>query len=113
MKHPKESMKQKIITTLWTALFLFCAFTVSAAPEGKDISRPQHKWRVQQLHKDNNEGIAVGDIDGDGKLDITAGEFWYQAPDFKQLPDPQDSQPFGADYLSEQLRTPLRHGRRR
>jgi hypothetical protein len=29
---------------------------------------PQLKWRVQQLHKDYNEGIAVGDIDGDGKL---------------------------------------------
>ena len=68
MKHPKESMKQKTITTLWTALFLFCAFTVSAAPEGKENSRPQHKWRVQQLHKDNNEGIAGGDINGDGTV---------------------------------------------
>ena len=31
MKYPKESMKQKIITTLWSALFLICAFTASAA----------------------------------------------------------------------------------
>jgi uncharacterized sulfatase len=31
MKHPKESMKQKIIITLWSALFLLCAFTASAA----------------------------------------------------------------------------------
>ena len=31
MKYPKESMKQKIIITLWSALFLLCAFTASAA----------------------------------------------------------------------------------
>ena len=98
MKHPKEFMKQKIIITLCTVLFLFCAFPVSAAPEGKDNARPQHKWRVQQLHKDNNEGIAVGDINGDGKPDITSGEFWYQAPDFKQLPL-RKILPFGSDYM--------------
>ena len=56
------------------------------------------KWRVQQLHKDNNEGLAVGDIDGDGKSDITSGEYWYQAPDFKQR-KLREILPFGADYM--------------
>jgi hypothetical protein len=74
------------------------AFTATAAPKRKGKLAPQLKWRVQQLHKDNNEGIAVGDIDGDGKLDITSGEFWYQAPDFKQLPL-RKILPFGADYM--------------
>ena len=65
---------------------------------GPSTQGQKQKWRVQQLHKDNNEGIAVGDIDGDGKLDITAGEYWYQAPDFRQWPV-RSLEAFGADYL--------------
>lgn len=42
------------------------------------------KFRVQQLRVDNNEGCAVADFNKDGKLDISAGEFWYPGPDFKE-----------------------------
>ncbi len=49
-------------------LALAFAFSATAQPKGK----PQLKWRLQQLHQDNNEGIAVGDIDGNGWKDVIA-----------------------------------------
>ncbi len=79
---------------------LLSAFAVSASAQQRRKAKPAPtpKWRVQLLHKDNNEGIAVGDIDGDGKPDISAGEYWYQAPNFKQRPV-RKLEAFGADYL--------------
>ncbi len=61
------------------SVLFISALSVSVVAQQKGKGGPQLKWRVQQLHKDYNEGIAVGDIDGDGKLDITSGEYWYQA----------------------------------
>jgi hypothetical protein len=53
----------------------------SLGVDSKDAS-----WRVQALALDANEGIALGDVDGDGKLDVVAGRNWYAAPDFVPRP---------------------------
>lgn len=39
------------------------------------------------------DGIASGDINGDGKTDIVAGPFWYAGPDFKDAQQFYDQQP--------------------
>lgn len=58
------------------------------------------KFRAQQLRLDNNEGCAIADFNRDGKLDISAGEFWYAGPDFKEAKPVRKLTAFGKDYLS-------------
>ncbi|HIA62960.1 MAG TPA: VCBS repeat-containing protein [Planctomycetes bacterium] len=43
-------------------------------------------WKVIPLAVDANEGIDIADFDGDGKLDICAGRFWYRNPEFRAQP---------------------------
>jgi len=73
-----------------------------AAPKGggKKAAAPTLKFRVQQLHVDNNEGCAVADFNRDGKLDVSAGEYWYAGPDFKAKRQLRKLEPFGRDYMT-------------
>ena len=59
--------------------------------------------KVQLDAKFRGEGVAVGDFNKDGKMDIAAGFVWYEAPDWK-LHSIADKPPSGR---SQVLGTPL------
>ena len=64
---------------------LFSLAFVVAATLPSD-SHAQVQFEKKLLTIDANEGIAAGDIDGDGLTDLVAGRNWYRAPDWTPLP---------------------------
>ncbi len=99
-----------------TTLFLTCRGKVYA------VERPVRGWELASMHRPTgkepvqfqvvkldgafrSEGVAIADVDQDGKMDVLAGEVWYRAPDWKRyeiaepgnyIPNRGYSQCFGA-----------------
>jgi hypothetical protein len=60
-----------------------CCFAVLTALFGRVAAAEDLKFdRVQLDARFRSEGIGVADFNNDGKSDIVAGDFWYQAPDW-------------------------------
>jgi hypothetical protein len=54
------------------------------SPSGVDSLTPEITWKKTTLDKVfRSEGVAVADVNRDGKLDVLAGDVWYEAPDWK------------------------------
>ena len=52
---------------------------LAAAGQGADV-----KWkRIKLDDRFRSEGVAAADINKDGKLDVVAGDVWYEAPEWK------------------------------
>jgi hypothetical protein len=47
---------------------------------------PRMTWERKMISDNLNEGVAVFDVNKDGKPDITAGPNWYEGPEFKAHP---------------------------
>jgi FG-GAP-like repeat len=64
---------------IWLALALLSSRFIPAA-------EPGGIWFEKQQLADKYycDGVAVGDIDKDGRIDVIAGPFWYAGPDFQQ-----------------------------
>jgi len=54
------------------------------------VAQPKITWKKTVLDpKFRSEGVAVADVNKDGKIDVLNGEYWYEAPDWK----PHEMQP--------------------
>ncbi len=66
---------------------LWILFGGAVAAPAADAPKPgKIKWDVRMIADDYNEGVAVADVNRDGKPDIIAGPDWYEGPDWKRRP---------------------------
>jgi hypothetical protein len=70
------------------AAAVFTAGTLAFVPAPADEAAPKDggiTWKKTVLDKAfRSEGVAVADVNRDGKMDILNGEAWYEAPDWKR-----------------------------
>ena len=61
------------------------AMTLTAVPANDaKISSADITWKKTIIDKVfRSEGVAIADVNKDGKMDILTGETWYEAPDWK------------------------------
>jgi hypothetical protein len=63
---------------------LLLALAVPAIPAGGGAEAPQVTWKKTVVDRAfRSEGVAIADVNRDGKMDILVGDVWYEAPDWK------------------------------
>src|SRR5690349_15370282 len=72
----------------------FLAAGLLLAVVGPAAAEPQIAWKKTVLdNRFRSEGVAIADVNKDGKIDVLNGEYWYEAPDWK----PHEMKPY-TDY---------------
>ncbi len=67
------------------------AVALAPAPAAPKADEVKITWKKTVLDdKFRSEGVAIADVNKDGKMDVLNGEYWYEAPDWKA----HEMQPF-------------------
>ena len=77
-----KKIKRPLIACLVVCMSLLNN-TGSAQVKNKNVKQIQFKKHIS-IDEYVTEGTAVGDINKDGKMDIIAGPYWFEAPDWKR-----------------------------
>jgi hypothetical protein len=66
-------------------IVFYAGFLMPAVCYSQSGSKTALEFKKYTLTTDFvSEGVAVADVNKDGKVDVIAGAFWFQAPDWKQ-----------------------------
>ena len=72
------------VAILLAALLVVAPAAGAQGPPAKNVKISWKKTVVDKVFR--SEGVAVADVNKDGKLDIIVGDVWYEAPNWKMHP---------------------------
>ena len=84
------AMKRHFWKVLSVSLLAVLAWSMLSAPSPtyplhmEKSTSDQPVFLQHQIGGDHSEGIGVMDMNGDGRLDVTSGAYWYEAPAFNR-----------------------------
>src|SRR5215470_3570536 len=79
----REMIRISIALAISSSVLLVAPLSARAAVDSSSPS-PHHFKKTQLSDKFWCEGATFGDFNHDGKMDIVAGPYWYEGPDFKK-----------------------------
>ena len=71
-------------TSINVFLYSILIFSAAKVSYGQDVKQSIPFKKHVLTNKFVSEGTAVGDVNNDGKMDVFAGHFWFEAPHWKQ-----------------------------